>query len=451
MRRPGLRTRVTAVFAGGALLLAAALALVTYEITRHSVLQERVRTAERAAYFDAAVVRQGLTSDEVDVVAVLRALDTGQGRRPLIRRDEKWFARNADDGITSAIPARLLTLVEQGHPAVQRILVAGRPALVVGLPLRGLASDFYEVQSLTEVQGTLRTLAGTLAAVALGITLGAAALSLWLAGRALRPLTSVTRTAERIGSGDLTARMEATNDPDLTALTASFNGMVDEVGARMERERRFAADVSHELRSPLQTLTSASQVLLNRRDQLDERSRAAADLVAAEASRFTGLVQGLLELAKHETPVRLAPSDVGALVYRVAARHQLGADLVRVEPGVAGWVLDEQRVERVLDNLLDNAVKHGGEVLAVTAATADGRLRLDVDDAGPGVPPDERDLIFGRFGRGRAANARDGSDGVGLGLALVAQHVAAHGGTVTVLDRPGGGGRFRVELPQGPS
>ena len=447
----GLRARVVAVFAGGAFFLAATLALTTYEITRHNLLAERERTSIRAAYFDAAVVRQGLTSDDADVVGVLRALDTGQGRPPLLRRDGQWFARNADDGITSAIPASLIGLVFRGHPAVERISVAGHPALVVGLPVPEIGADFYEVQSLSEIQGTLRSVATTLALVALGATALAGALSLWIARRALSPLVAVGRTAQLISAGDLSARMSATSDPDLSALSSSFNGMVEEVSRRIERERRFAADVSHELRSPLQTLTMASQVLLNRREALDERSRVAADLVAAEADRFTGLVQGLLELAKQHGPARRVDTDIVALLQRLTSRHGVPKQLLHIDDDAIRWPIDEPRMERVIANLLDNATKHGGGVAAVHASVVAGRLRLDIDDTGPGVPYDEREQIFDRFGRGRAAGARGGSEGVGLGLALVLEHVKAHQGAVFVEDQPSGGGRFRVEIPQGTS
>ncbi len=447
MRMRGLRARVTALFAAGALLLSLGLAVATYQITKYNLVRERERTAVRAAYFDAAAVRTSASADDADLVAALRALDTGQGRQPLLRKDGEWYARTADDGLTQAVPDALIDLVDLGSPAVQRIEVAGRPSIVVGVPYPGTQTAFYEVQSLAEVESTLRTVAGGLGAAAALATGLAVMLSLWTAKRALSPLRDASAAARQVMDGDLTVRMQPHDDPDLMDLSDSFNGMVQEVSDRMERERRFAADVSHELRSPLQTLASASAVLQNRAADLDERSRSAAELITEEVTRFSELVQGLLELARAERPTQLASQDVTALLMAATQRRQLSPEVVAVDDPTLEWPMDAPRIAQVLDNLIANAENHGGGLHALHAWRSEDLLLVDVDDTGPGVPPDERTLVFDRFGRGRAANARGGTDGVGLGLALVSEHVIAHGGKVTVLDRPGGGGRFRVELP----
>lgn len=444
-----MRTRVTFLFSAGALLLSTLLAVSTYQLTARNLLNERERTAVRGAYFDAAVVRQGLSGEDADVVAVLRALDTGQGRRPLLKRSGAWFARSADAGLTEAVPRALQAIVAEDHPAVQRIRVAGQPAVVVGVPLARDGEDFYEVQSLTEVQQTLRTLAGILSAVAIVATFAAACLSWWTSRRALRPLHLVAQAAARISAGDLSVRMERTHDPDLSKLSQAFNNMVAEVTARIDRDQRFAADVSHELRSPLQTLAAASSVLLRRADDLDERSAAAARLVAEEAARFTTLVQDLLVLARAETVATLSTTAVPELLRRACRRAGVSEGIVRIGADVRDWSLDARRIEQVLVNLLDNARRHGGGAVEVSADVVSHSLVLTVDDAGPGVPRDEREMIFDRFGRGRSAHSRGDGDGTGLGLALVAQHVSMHSGLVEALDRPDGGGRFRVVLPSG--
>lgn len=452
MRRLGLRARTSAVFAAGALGVAALLAVSTYQLTRGSLVAERERTAVRAAYFDAAVVRQGLSSETSGIVEVLRRLDTGQSRRPLLFRDGQWYARNADTGFTAAVPAGLRELAVSGRPGVQRVHLNGAPTLVVGVPLPDTGATYYELSDQSELQRTLRQLAGTLIGVALITTLAAALLGRWASRRILRPLTSVTGAARQLAGGDLTARLQPTTDPDLAPLTTAFNGMVTELAASIERDRRFAADVSHELRSPLQTLSAASSVLQGRGAALDARSSAAAELVVAEVERFGTLVTDLLELARAEQRVHLQPVSVAELIRRLTVRQGVPAEVVTVEPADLTWSLDVRRFERVVDNLLQNARRHAGGVHAVRCEEVGDQLRLQVDDLGPGVPPEERTLVFDRFGRGHRASARGASgnevDGTGLGLALVAQHVAAHEGTVAVLDRPGGGARFEVTVPR---
>ena len=454
-RARGLRARITTVFALGALALSVALAGATYELTRQSLLDERERAAVRAAYFDAALIRQGLGGEDPDLAEVLRSLDTGETRRPLIRRDGQWFARTADDGLTEAVPQRLQRLVEQGTPAVQRVSLRAEPALVVGVPLQEGAS-YYELTELSELRSTLTVLATVLGLVALVTTFAGAGVGWWASRRVLRPLGDVASAAGIIASGDFTARVGRDRDPDLDKLAVAFNQMVDEVSARSEADRRFAADVSHELRSPLQTLSAATSVLDRRREQLDDRSAAAVALLTDEVARFESLVTDLLELARSDRAAERRPTDVVALTRAVLESRRLASTVLSVsEPAVGEPAvmldIDPRRYEQLLVNLIDNAAKHGGGVVRIGLSVGDEALTLEVDDEGPGVPVEERELVFDRFARGRAASARGGSEGTGLGLALVLQHVQAHRGTVLVTDRPGGGARFRVTLPGGRS
>ncbi|MFC3502820.1 sensor histidine kinase [Micromonospora krabiensis] len=447
MTRLGLRARVTAGFAVGALLLAASMALFSYDLTRRSLLEERERTAIRAAYFDAAVVRTGLESDAPDVVEILRSLDTGSIRRPLLHRGDRWYARTAETG-PGAIPVEMRHLVRSGTPAVQRVRVNGQPVLLVGVPLSGTTS-YYELTSLREVEQTFQVVALTLTAVAIMIAGSGAALGWYATRRSVRPLTAVADAAEKIAAGDFSTRLDPTTDPDLTRLSSSFNHMVDQLVQRIERDRRFAADVSHELRSPLQTLAAAASVLSRRRAQHDERTATAAGLVADEIARFQRLVDDLIQLARTEQPAQRQPVDVVALARNACRTRSLPETLVRADPNTSHtWSVDRRRVEQILLNLLDNAVRYGRGPVAVRLSGRDPDTAvLEVDDQGPGVPAADRELIFGRFVRGRAAHDRADSDGTGLGLALVAQHAAAHGGRAGVTDRPGGGARFWVELP----
>jgi signal transduction histidine kinase len=397
------------------------------------------------------VVNAGLGGDAPDIVEALRSLDTGGDRRAVLLRSGVWYARTVDTGVTTAVPPGLRTMVEQGRPGVQRVRSNGRPVLVVGVPLSATTS-FYEIDSLDELDRTFGVLALVLTAVAVATALGGAALGWYGTRYVLRPLASVADAAEEITAGALDARLDPATEPELARLSTSFNLMVDQLSQRLQRDRRFAADVSHELRSPLQTLSAAASVLTRRRDSLDERTATAAGLVADEVDRFQSLVEDLLELARSDQPARREPVDVAELSRQALRIRDLSPDMVEVGPDAGTvWSVDRRRVEQLLGNLLDNAVRHGGGPSAVRLGrTADG-WSIEVDDEGPGVSPEYRETIFDRFVRGRAAGARGGGDGTGLGLALVAQHTAAHHGTVAVTDRPGGGARFRVELPEAPS
>ncbi len=164
-------------------------------------------------------------------------------------------------------------------------------------------------------------------------------------------------------------------------------------------------------------------------------------------TRFEQLVTDLLELARADRPAERRPTDVAALTRSAAASRGLPVDVVEVTGATTLVVVDPRRFEQLVVNLVDNADKHGGGAVRIGLDVGPDGLVLEVDDEGPGVPADERSLVFDRFARGRAASARGGSEGTGLGLAIVAQHVSAHRGSVEVLDRPGGGARFRVTLP----
>jgi two-component system sensor histidine kinase MtrB len=445
MKRTGLRVRVTAGFAAGALALSATMALVSYQFTRRSLLAEREGTAVRAAIYDAAVVQAGLGTPRPDITSLLRSLDTGESRRAVLVRNGTLYGRNADPGITGAIPAALRNRASTGTAAVQRVRADGHATLVVAVPL-DTTSVFYEIDSLQELEHTLGVLTLVLTLVAGCTALGGALLG-WSAARyVLRPLTRVADAAQDIAEGRPQARLEAASAPDLDRLTRSFNHMVDELSARNERDRRFAADVSHELRSPLQTLAAAASVLDRRREHLDDRTATAAGLVVDEVARFQGLVNDLLELARGDRPAERTAVDMGELARQVCRTRRLADDIVEVGGTGTTWTVDRRRVGQLLENLIDNAFAYGGGATALRFRLDGDRGVIEVDDEGPGVSPDDKPVIFDRFVRGRSATARADGAGAGLGLALVAQHAAAHGGTAAVLDRPGGGARFRAEL-----
>ncbi|MEY2565712.1 MAG: two-component system, OmpR family, sensor histidine kinase MtrB [Actinomycetota bacterium] len=448
----GLRARVTLAFALGALLLSLLMGGLTYGVTRRYLLRQRESSVVHQAYVNAQLVRAGLRSARPDVPQLLGGLETSAaGSQSVLRYTDRWFATSIAVG-RDALPAPLRSTVLRGTPARQRYRLDGSPHLVVGVPIPSVNAQYFEVFTLAELDRTLRLLGGTLAAAAALTALAGAFLGRWASGRVLAPVSEAARAAADIAGGHFETRLDEGSDSDLAVLSSSFNRMVDALKERMERDARFASDVSHELRSPLTTVATSLQVMLARRDDMPERARLALDLLAADVERFERLVQDLLEISRFDAGVaRLAVENVRLselLTHAVPTSSTATIDIAPEATDVAIRA-DKRRLERVVTNLLTNADAHGGGAVRIGLRRVDGTLRLEVDDEGPGVPLDDRPRIFERFARGAAAGRRSGSggDGVGLGLALVDEHVRLHRGRVWVEDAPSGGARFVVELP----
>ncbi|WP_245720163.1 sensor histidine kinase [Nocardia uniformis] len=227
----------------------------------------------------------------------------------------------------------------------------------------------------------------------------------------------------------------------------AYAPLVESLRRRVERERRLVGDISHELRTPVTTLVTSVGVLRRYESDLPERSRRALGLVADEVDHLRRTLDDMLELARLEAGVHRGdtePLSVGALLIHTITGRGQRADLLTVvrDSAVRGRKLE---LERALANLLDNAVRHGGGVVAVTLRRVGSVAVIDVDDAGPGVPEADRERIFDRFATGRTG--RRAASGTGIGLALVSETVAAHGGRVECSERPGGGARFSIRLP----
>lgn len=444
-------------FALGAMVLSALLAGTTYALARNNLFNQRESTVLARAYLNASVVRSslqgGLATDQIQST-LLPSLQLPVGARPVLFYRERWFTTTAEVG-QDAIPQSLRDLVRSGKPARMSYSAKGKPAVAVGIPLASVEAQYFELASLDDLASTLESFGFSLLGAAALTTLAGAGLGLWATRRSLRPLADVSQAAEAIAGGRLDTRLEATDDPSLGVLATSFNDMARALQERIERDARFASDVSHELRSPLMTLSAAVDVLESRRDELSERAQSALDLLSAEVGRFSQLVEDLLEISRYDAgAVRLELDEVrlAELVMQAVAASSNGATVpVALDSELAGLIVqaDKRRLVRVIANLLDNARKYGDGATSVSLRRVEDGVQLAVEDAGPGVPEDERDLIFDRFARGGGAGRRGSGEGVGLGLALVAEHVRLHGGRVWVEERLDSkpGARFVVELP----
>ncbi|MFT7599562.1 MAG: two-component system sensor histidine kinase MtrB [Acidimicrobiales bacterium] len=355
------------------------------------------------------------------------------------------------------MPPGVISAVQVGNSAKQLYLLGGIPYVVVGVPITGQDARYYELTSLADLENTLVSLRAILAGTALVASLAGAALGSYSARRALQPLREVSAAAESIALGQFDTRLEAHTDPDLAGLTSSFNDMVDALQTRIERDGRFASDVSHELRSPLMTLAASVGVLEGRRPDLPESARKAVDLLSRDVERFEGLVEDLLEISRMD--VGAVELDLSALFLgeflRFAVAQSRAPDVgVSHRPEDENLVVsaDKRHLAQAVSNLLDNAVKYAGGPTGVSYRKLGDRVRIYVDDLGPGVRAEDRTRIFDRFTRADGmAGRRATTGGVGLGLSLVTEHVKLHAGSVWVTDRPDGrnGARFVIELPLG--
>ncbi len=459
--RRGLRRRITSAFAVGGLLLASTISVATLTLTRQNLLEERDDTAFSVFANNGRRVRNELTAETDDEGrrAIVERLRQTSGTFPLLRVGDEWTSADPLVFNREAVPASLLELVESGIPARMRTTIGVSTAIVSGVPIPGTPTNaiYFEAAPLDDIEDTLDTLAIILFGVAAVTTLFAAAFGWWAAGRLLNPLFKVRTAAEALAAGALDTRLTPPDDADLASLTASFNEMARALEERIARDARFASEVSHELRSPLMTLTASVEVLYNMADELGDRGRTALDLLSDDISRFRRLVEDLLEINRYDVGTAdLEAEEVHIVEFVQHAIFQFGLDSTaevdfQAASGMEHTVLmaDKRRLGRVVSNLVENASKYGdGEVL-IRLERMDGLVQLGVEDNGPGVIPAERELIFDRFHRGRAGGRRGRDSGSGLGLALVAEHVGLHGGRVWVGDRPDStpGARFVVELP----
>jgi signal transduction histidine kinase len=350
------------------------------------------------------------------------------------------------------LPAQLLAMVAHGQAARQRVTLDGVPVLAVGLPLTAASGTYVEVFPLRELDRTLHYLSWMLGLGVLASGLAGALLGRWATSRALRPLTTLTEAAAAAAGGDLGVRLPVTTDPDLAPLASAFNETAQSLQDRVIRDARFAANVSHELRSPLTTMINAAAVLRHRQPELSPSAQQALELLDTDLSRFRQMVDDLIEISRDDldpTAVQFESVDVTELVRNCLLSTPLAtpAQLTTVEPHPRA-MLDRRRMDRAIANLLLNAEHHGEGVRGIDVSRVGGRVRIFVDDAGPGVAPEDRERIFERFTRGRGGSREHGPTGVGLGLALVSQHVHLHGGRTWVEESPAGGARFVIELAE---
>lgn len=456
-----VRVRITAAVALlGALALTGAGAIV-YAVEGQRVEEQQLAEIDQELAELNKLQHDGLNPDSGEPFAsVGTMLDTFLARNVPDENEilVSWYAGGPRKASPTTAFAKTQLFRDTAGPLVDgggsaRVDVPGYgEALITVQPVRSTreAGALVIVTYLTEARAELRDTMRTYAIVALLSLLMVTAAAAWLSGRLLAPLRTLRETADDITESDLSRRLPVTGHDDITALTRTVNGMLDRLEAAFVGQREFLDDAGHELRTPLTVLRGHLELL----DTGDPAEVAETkELLLDEVDRMSRLVGDLILLAKSDHPdfLRLEPVDLAGLTADVLAKARGLGDRTWVLDGTAQVQVraDVQRLTQALLQLADNAVKHTGpgDTVALGSSYDDGRARLWVRDTGPGVRPEERAVIFERFGRGTVT---PGDEGFGLGLSIVSAIARSHGGTVEVEDPEAPvlrGVRFVINLP----
>jgi two-component system, OmpR family, sensor histidine kinase MtrB len=379
----------------------------------------------------------------------------------------------AYDVVTSDQLAKLRQDVGQGKIARQYITAnpdgrGPRRYLAFGTPVTGSGEGggqlaLYYLFPLDNEVATVDLVRTTLVATAVALVGLLAMVAALVARMVVRPVRVAARTAQRLSAGLLDQRMEVRGEDDLAQLAASFNQMAANLQRQIVRleemsrlQRRFTSDVSHELRTPLTTVRMAADLIFSARDDFDPAVARSAELLQVELDRFENLLTDLLEISRFDAGFAMLdaePADLVTIVQRavdalasVADRAGSAVEVVTPDEPVIAEI-DSRRIERVLRNLIGNAVEHSeGRPVRVTLGADEAAVAVTVRDHGVGLKPGEEKLVFNRFWRADPSRARQ-TGGTGLGLSISLEDARLHGGWLESWGTPGQGAQFRLTLP----
>ncbi|MGN6686388.1 MAG: MtrAB system histidine kinase MtrB [Actinomycetales bacterium] len=474
---------VVVALLGNALLDAIAQGLLSSR-TEAALAQAGAGTVEAQRSFDAADRDDAATLTQLvdDLVSKLaRGEGTSAGTEivllhvPTSGSDVATFNLDvaSNDVDESSIPGDLRLKVRQEQSQQWRYVTmryrngSHVPGLAVGSKVTIQTAGPYELYylfPLTQEQQILNLVRRTLtfAAIALLLLVGAIA---WIVTRqVVRPVRSAARVAERLAAGRLEERMRVRGEDDLALLAATFNAMAASLQRQIRQledlsrvQRRFVSDVSHELRTPLTTVRMAADVIHEARHDFDPVVRRSAELLQAQLDRFEALLAELLEISRFDAGAAVLETERADL--RLVARRVLdaaepladsaGSVLVLDEPDVPCEAdVDPRRIERILRNLVVNALEHGeGRPVTVTVASGSTAVAVGVRDHGVGLRAGEASRVFDRFWRADPARARR-TGGTGLGLSISLEDAHLHGGSLQAWGLPGQGSHFVLTLPR---
>ncbi|MFI0983471.1 MtrAB system histidine kinase MtrB [Streptomyces sp. NPDC021093] len=375
----------------------------------------------------------------------------------------------------ASVPQDVRDAVDEGAEAYQRYVrivysndaQPSEPGLIVGKRLNDVSGQPYQLYylfPLAQEEASLKVVKNTLTTAGLFVVVLLGAIAWLVVRQVVTPVRMAAGVAERLSAGRLQERMKVTGEDDIARLGEAFNKMAQNLQLKIQQledlsrmQRRFVSDVSHELRTPLTTVRMAADVIHDAKEDFDPVTARSAELLVGQIDRFESLLADLLEISRFDAgaaALEAEPIDLREVVRRVIDAAEPLAErkgsVVRVVGDEQPVVVeaDARRVERVLRNLVVNAVEHGeGRDVVVRLGAAGGAVAVAVRDYGVGLKPGEATRVFSRFWRADPARART-TGGTGLGLSIAVEDARLHGGWLQAWGEPGGGSQFRLTLPR---
>ena len=389
---------------------------------------------------------------------------------PSVGDETGWATGDEDTVQQQSVPQRLIDQIrqsgsEQQYHTYTRIDMEGssEPALVVGSELTH-AYELYYIFPLQHEQVILDLVQGSLALVGVLLVILLGLIAFVVTRLVVTPVRSAAQSAERLASGELSERMAVHGEDDLARLAVSFNGMAGNLQEKIQEleelskvQRQFVSDVSHELRTPLTTIRMAGDLLHDEREELDTSQRRSVELLKGQVERFEELLGDLLEISRHDAgaaTLGIESTDIRDSVMKAVGDAEQIAEkrgvkiVLRLPAEPCDAEFDTRRINRILRNLVVNAVEHsdGGDVVVSAAGDRDA-VAVAVRDYGVGLAEGEEHLCFDRFWRADYSRVRT-TGGTGLGLSIAKEDAILHGGWLQAWGLPGQGSRFRLSLPR---
>ncbi|MEX5267157.1 MtrAB system histidine kinase MtrB [Kocuria sp. CPCC 204721] len=439
-----------------------------------------IRTAQ--ASFDASDA-----SDRTEVQALINSTLGGLSQ-DMSTTDHRWILIPLDQGagqlfvgvqtesawMTSAtVPQQLQRRVANGdgtywQPASVRMAEnePEKPVIVIGDVVQlnqNSRYGLYFVYDFSDPQATLDSIHAVLLLSMVALLLLVGTIVWYVTREVVRPVSSTARVSQRLSEGDLDVRMEVHGSNEAARLSRSFNRMADSIQGQITQleqlssmQQTFVSDVSHELRTPLTTVKMAAEVLYNAREDFDPVNRRSAELLHNQVDRFDSLLSDLLEISRFDAGAArldMASTDIFTVIYDVVEACaplvlESGSELtVRSTLTRCVVQMDQRRIDRILRNLVTNALEHGeSKPVDIYVGANENCVSVAVRDHGIGMTEEQTTKVFNRFWRGDPARART-VGGTGLGLAIATEDTRLHGGALTVWAEPDNGACFRLTLP----